>query len=97
MGVSIETAESAQAIYEAHIGRERVAGFDLRELLPALETRVLLVHSADDERMPFRVSRDVSAVCATVEFLPVAGLRHRATAQDPGVTSRIADFIEGVH
>jgi pimeloyl-ACP methyl ester carboxylesterase len=94
MGVSMETADHAQAIYEARIGPQRVTGFDLRGLLPELATRVLVVHSADDERMPFRASHEISAASANVELLQVEGLRHRATAQDAGVTSRVADFIE---
>jgi pimeloyl-ACP methyl ester carboxylesterase len=95
-GVSIVTADQAAARYEARMGPERVAGFDLRALLPELATRVLVVHSADDERMPFRASHEVSAASANVELLAVTGLAHRATAQDPEVTSRIADFIERI-
>ena len=94
MGVAIEAADRAQAVYEARIGARRVTNYDLRELLPQLETRVLVVHSADDERMPFRESHDVCVVNASVELLTVDGLRHRATARDPRVTRRIADFIE---
>ena len=52
LGYSRDVAAAAQATYEERIGRAR-ADFDLRTEVPTLDVDLLVVHSVDDERMPF--------------------------------------------
>lgn len=92
-GISEEIAVAAQKIYEEKVGPERMR-FDLCAALPALETKILVVHSVDDEHMPYRDTQAVVARCANAELFEVAGLSHRRTARDPDVVSRIADFVQ---
>ena len=66
---------------------------DLRTALPTLDVNLLLVHSTDDERMPFVDSQEVVALCRTRDLFAVHGLAHRKTARDPEVVTRIARFV----
>jgi pimeloyl-ACP methyl ester carboxylesterase len=91
-GVSREIAEAASAAYEQRIGPTRAA-LDLCALLPALDVDVLLIHSVDDEQMPFADSQDVAAECGRCQLIAVDGLTHRRTARDPAVVDRILGFI----
>jgi pimeloyl-ACP methyl ester carboxylesterase len=92
VGVSHEVALAAQARYQARIGRER-AEFDTRAALAGVEVELLVVHSADDERMPVDDTRAVMAARPSHELHVVEGLSHRQTARDPAVVGRIADFV----
>ena len=92
MGVSPEVAARAQATYEARIGPAR-AGFHLGDLLPTVDIDVLLVHSTDDERMPFADTQAAVAACPRVQLFAVDGPNHRRTARDPAVVARIVDFL----
>jgi pimeloyl-ACP methyl ester carboxylesterase len=90
--VSADVASAAQAAYLARLGPER-GSFDLRTALPTLDVHLLLVHSVDDEHMPFVDSQDVAARLRNGGLLAVDGLSHRRTARDPHVVSRITDFV----
>ena len=92
LGYSRDVAASAQATYEERIGRAR-AGFDLRTELPTLDVALLVVHSVEDERMPFSDSEEVVPNSPRAELLAVSGLTHRRTARDPEVVARIAEFL----
>jgi pimeloyl-ACP methyl ester carboxylesterase len=94
LGYSQDVAAAAQATYEEGISRTRVE-FDLRTELPSLDVDLLVVHSLDDERMPFSDSRDVVTRCRRAELLAVSGVNHRRTARDPDVVARITDFVSG--
>jgi pimeloyl-ACP methyl ester carboxylesterase len=94
LGYSQDVASAAQATYEDGISRTRVE-FDLRTALPTLDVDLLVIHSLDDERMPFSDSRDVVPRCRRAELLAVSGLSHRRTARDPDVVRRITDFVSG--
>ena len=92
LGMSPDVAVAAQAVYEDTIGPAR-AGFDLATALPALDADVLVIHSIDDEHMPFGNSQEVVPRCPRAELVAVNGLTHRKTARDPEVVARIADFV----
>jgi len=91
-GISPDVAAAARAIYDDRLGAGRAA-FDLRAALPTLDVSLLLVHSTDDERMPFSDSQDIAARCPNAELFAVGGLGHRKTARDPAVVGRISDFL----
>lgn len=92
LGVSNDVASAAKAIYDERLGPARAA-FDLRNALPTLHVGLLVVHSIEDERMPFTDSEEVVAHCDDGELLAVEGLTHRRTARDPEVVARITDFL----
>jgi len=92
LGVPEDVAAAARAIYNERLGRDRAA-MDLRTALPTLDVNLLLVHSTDDERMPFVDSQEVVALCPRADLFAVHGLAHRKTARDPEVVTHIADFV----
>jgi pimeloyl-ACP methyl ester carboxylesterase len=91
-GFPDDVARAAEAAYVARIGPAR-AGFDLRDELPRLDVELLVVHSRDDERMPFADSEEIVPRARRGALLAVDGLTHRRTARDPDVVARIADFV----
>ena len=92
LGYSQEVAVAAQATYEEGISRARVE-FELRAALPTLDVDLLVIHSVDDERMPFSDSQEVVPECRRAQLVAVTGLTHRRTARDPDVVTCIADFL----
>jgi pimeloyl-ACP methyl ester carboxylesterase len=92
LGYSRDVAAAAQATYEERIGRAR-ADFDLRRELSTLDVDLLVIHSVDDERMPFSDTEAVVSQSPRADLLAVSGLTHRRTARDPEVVARIADFL----
>jgi pimeloyl-ACP methyl ester carboxylesterase len=92
LGYSQDVARAAQATYEEGISRARVE-FDLRSALPSLDVDLLVIHSVDDERMPFSDSRDVVSECRRADLVAVNGLTHRRTARDPEVVARVVEFL----
>ena len=91
-GVSREVALAAEAMYKEAQGTAR-ADFFLRTSLPTIDADVLIVHSIDDERMPFSDSEEVVAECPRATLLAVEGLTHRRTARDSEVVAKMADFL----
>ena len=65
----------------------------LASALPALDADVLVIHSVDDEHMPFHNSQELVPRCPRAELVAVDGLTHRKTARDPEVVARITDFV----
>ena len=92
LGVPRDVAAAAKAFYEKRLGRERAA-FDPRAALQRLDVRLLLIHSVDDERMPFSDSLEVAAQLHDGELFAVEGLTHRRTARDLEVVERVSDFV----
>jgi pimeloyl-ACP methyl ester carboxylesterase len=92
LGVADEVASAARAIYDERLGPARAA-FNLRDALPTFDLRLLVVHSVDDERMPFVDSEEVLALCDRGQLLVVEGLTHRRTARDPHVVAQTTDFL----
>jgi pimeloyl-ACP methyl ester carboxylesterase len=92
LGMPDEVAAEAQRRYDARTGPAR-ASFALRRALAELALPLLVVHSTDDERMPFRDSEETVAECASATLVTATGLDHRRTARDPTVVARIADFV----
>jgi hypothetical protein len=58
-----------------------------------LDVDLLVIHSVDDERMPFSDSRDVVSGCRRADLVAVNGLTHRRTARDPEVVARVVEFL----
>jgi len=91
-GVSREVAEAAKRIYDDNQGPDR-ASYSGRSVIPALDVDLLLVHSTEDERYPFRDAEEVAPLCRRAELFAVHGLTHRRSARAPEVVARLADFV----
>lgn len=92
LGVGDDVVAAARRIYEDAIGRERTA-WRARDVLPALDVEMLVVHSRDDERNPFEDSTEIVPTCRRAQLLAVDGLTHRRTARDPHVIDAIVEFL----
>ena len=94
LGFPLDVAERARTIYRRTTTPSR-ATYDMRTQLAHLDVEVLLISSLDDERMAVEDARTLAPQLSRGELLEVRGLDHRETAQDPEVTQRIVDFIQG--
>jgi pimeloyl-ACP methyl ester carboxylesterase len=92
LGQPPEIAARAQEVYLEWNGSAR-ADFVVRTALPTFEVDLLVIHSVDDERMPFGDSEAAVRACRRAELLRVEGLNHRRTARDPAVVETIASFL----
>ena len=96
LGVTEDVALAAQSIYEERVGPAR-ASFDFRAELTQFDVDLLVIHSADDERMPVGDSQEVVPTCRRGELVVVDGLSHRRTARDPEVVARVAEYVSDGH
>jgi len=92
LGFAPEVAAAAHAHEEERLGPARAA-FRMRDALPTLDTELLLVHSVDDERMPFGDSEGVARQCPRATLLRVEGAKHRRTAREPDVVAAVAGWV----
>ena len=80
-------------------GAARQAGFDAddacpRCVAPRIKARVLLVHSRDDERIPFHHSLEIrDALRSAAELMLIDGVSHVATGSETAVMAKIDNFI----
>jgi pimeloyl-ACP methyl ester carboxylesterase len=80
-------------------GAARQASFDADDACPRcvasrIKARVLLVHSRDDERIPFHHSLEIrDAMRAPAQLLLVDGVSHAATGSSAEVMAQIDTFI----
>lgn len=81
-------------------GAARRASFDADDACPRcvasrIKARVLLVHSRDDERIPFHHSLEIrDALRAPADLLLVDGVSHVATGASAQVMAQIDSFIQ---
>ncbi|MBL8551382.1 MAG: alpha/beta fold hydrolase [Hyphomonadaceae bacterium] len=92
MGVPDDVAEKARTLYQARVGPART-DLDPAQVFRRLRTKMLFVHSIDDERTPFAGVQDVADACRDAQVLAVAGHDHRGVAMDKDVVARIAEFV----
>jgi pimeloyl-ACP methyl ester carboxylesterase len=85
---------AARARYYAVHGPTREA-WRARTAYSALDVDLLVIHSRDDERMPFTDSQEVLAQNPRARLVLVDGLTHRRTARDPAVIELITEFLAG--
>jgi dipeptidyl aminopeptidase/acylaminoacyl peptidase len=80
-------------------GAARQAGFDANDacprcVAPRIRASVLLVHSRDDERIPWRHSVEIrDAMKAPVKLVLVRGVGHVQTGAAPGVDEAVAHWL----
>jgi pimeloyl-ACP methyl ester carboxylesterase len=91
-GVPADVMAAARARYYAVHGPAREA-WRSRAAYAALDVDLLVIHSRDDERMPFTETQAVVAQNPRARLVLVDGLTHRRTARDPAVVELITDFV----
>ncbi len=79
----------------SRVGGRPVGRFSAAGLLGALETDILAVHSADDERVPFADAEAIAAASRRVRLMRVEGLGHAKLLYDGTVIRSVASFIAG--
>ena len=92
LGLPDEVVQAARAKYNASIGAGRAA-FDAQATANSTSAELLVLHSTDDERMPFAPAEAAIRSLPRVQFVVLHGLNHRRTARDPDVVHRIAEFV----
>jgi pimeloyl-ACP methyl ester carboxylesterase len=92
MGFPVEVADEAVKRYRATTTPER-AGYDFLSKLAELNSSVLIVSGADDERMAVDDARTVAPTLPRGELFEVGGTDHRGSAQDARVVARVVAFL----
>jgi pimeloyl-ACP methyl ester carboxylesterase len=86
--------DRAFALMQERMG-ERMADHDAAEKsIPTMTTRMLAVHSMDDEQCPPAASEIMAREWPGAEIALYDGLGHRLIAQDSAVIERIMAFLE---
>ncbi|GAM97824.1 probable hydrolase [alpha proteobacterium U9-1i] len=92
-GIAPEIAERARDLYIAEVGEERGSA-DVAEILASLSAKKLLVHSYEDEAVPYARAQ-AAAETSNAPLLLFPHLKHRETAQDRDVVARVLEFMTG--
>jgi pimeloyl-ACP methyl ester carboxylesterase len=97
-GAGLRLTPAAQRAYERHIervGHRCVSGFSAVALLRHIGRPALLIHSRDDEDVPFVQAEQIAAAVPGIELLAFEGLGHRKLLYAPPVTRAATRYITG--
>ena len=92
LGASRAVVAEARKRYESTHSPARLA-YDPEAIVASLDTELLVVHSRDDEHMPFDETARVVSPLRRARLHAVEGVKHRRTARHPGVVEEIARFL----
>jgi pimeloyl-ACP methyl ester carboxylesterase len=95
-GAGLKLGPAAQRAYERHIervGHRTVAGFSAVNLLRSAGRPALLLHSRDDEDVPFAQAEEIATAVPGVELMAFEGLGHRRLLYAPPVTRAATRYI----
>jgi pimeloyl-ACP methyl ester carboxylesterase len=98
-GGGLKLGPAAQRAYERHIervGHRTVADFSAVSLLKRTGQRALLLHSRDDEDVPFAQAEEIAAAVPGIELTAFEGLGHRRLLYAPPVTRAATRYVVGV-
>ena len=76
---------------------ETGADFDVRELLPQVQARTLVMHVRDDLTVPSAQGREFAAGIPGARFVALPGKNHVLLEQDPGLPlffEELKDFLK---
>lgn len=77
---------------------ETVGEFDVRHLLPQVQSPTLVMHTRDDLRVPIAWGREIAAAIPNARFVALPGKNHVLLEQDPGVAQflgELKNFVSG--
>ncbi|MCB1548947.1 MAG: alpha/beta fold hydrolase [Hyphomicrobiaceae bacterium] len=95
-GRTLGLTPAAQRAYEAHIcrvGHRPLATFSAVELLKSCRFPVLVIHSRDDDEVPFAHAEQIVAAAPAAELAAFEGLGHRKVLYAPPVTRRTMKYV----
>lgn len=92
LGFDQDVIDAARSRYYETLGHHR-AGWNPRTAYPLVQTKLLVIHSRDDEHFPCTGSEEIVPLMPDARLELVDGLTHRRTARDPGVVRLIADTV----
>ncbi len=98
-GAGLKLGPVAQRAYERHIervGHRSVAGFSAVNLLGSIGRPALLLHSRDDEDVPFAQAEQIVEGVPGMELVAFEGLGHRRLLYAPPVTRAVTRYVVGV-
>jgi pimeloyl-ACP methyl ester carboxylesterase len=77
---------------------ETVGEFDVRHLLPQVQSPTLVMHARGDLRVPIAWGREIAAAIPNARFVALPGKNHVLLEQDPGVAQflgELKNFVSG--
>lgn len=77
---------------------ETVGEFDVRHLLPQVQSPTLVMHARGDLRVPIAWGREIAAAIPNARFVALPGKIHVLLEQDPGVAQflgELKNFVSG--
>lgn len=77
---------------------ETVGEFDVRHLLPQVQSPTLVMHARGDLRVPIAWGREIAAAIPNARFVALPGKNHVLLEQDPGVPQflgELKNFVSG--
>lgn len=72
----------AAALRDRHVDVDRI---DLPKMVPAIDTRALVIHSSDDQVVPYANGQAIAAAWPGARLLAYEGLGHKRILSDPRV------------
>lgn len=93
----LELDTPAKRIFERHVeraGRRPLTQLSCSELLAALDAPALVVHSRDDDQVPYADSEEIAAACPKARLVTMEGLGHGRVLYAPPVVKRVREFID---
>lgn len=94
LGLSTAAQESFERRLE-QLAERRIAGFTGADLLAGTGRPALILHSRDDDAIPFADAQEIAALCSTARLQAVDGLGHRNILLATPVVRQAADFLLG--
>ncbi len=95
-GAGLDLCEKAQLGFErrlSRVGRRPVEGFSAVNLLNRIGSKILAVHSADDERVSFADAEAIGAASPRVKLMACDKLGHARLLYDPTVIRGVISFL----
>lgn len=95
-GLEIGLGPHAQAAFErilTKIGGRGLSEFDGNRMLGGIDRPILVIHSRDDDEVPFAQGAAYRALGEHVTFLPADRLGHRQILYAPSTIRSVRDFV----
>jgi pimeloyl-ACP methyl ester carboxylesterase len=93
-GFTANVMKKAEDLLEAETG-VRFSELDVETVYGGRDIPLLIMHDRDDSVVPLTHAETVHAIWSGSELHVTSGLGHRHTVRDPGVISRVVEFLTG--
>ena len=95
-GAGLHLCDASQRGFErrlSRLGRRAVESFSAEKLLGTVESSVLVVHSTDDDEVPYCDAQAIAAACSESRLLTCEHLGHAGLLCDPNVIRNVRTFL----